>query len=620
METTRQKVEAYLVSKGFKNKGNSWDGNCPWRADADSKSFRVTFGDDEHGAWVDRTHNESGSLYEFCQRVGIALPERTLANDTKRGYTGLEDYARAHWAPLEAFVAAKWQEGAIYGRPAISFPTANGVRYRCIDGQKPPFINEKGYTSCWYGIGRAISVATEMQSPIVLTNGEASVVVGQYWGVPALAVTSGSEKKLADHLLAELKVKWGGKRIIIALDCDDTGRKAAQDLAAQLTENEFVVSVVDLMLTDKGDLCDFCGLYERGAFAELQRRATFKVQTKADTMLLGLQALQPELAKLDRLLANGDRKSPTAIEQLEKLYARIGNVLRGMPSNVRITGDQMADMLAVRYSANDSGGLDTGLRLLDERRKGFRAGIHIVLGATGMGKSTFMQSVAGHMIKTGHRVLIMPTEMDAIQWATGVCAYLLGVTTDVIEDKRLTPEQQSRYGDVLELVQRNTVFVTSNRVTIAGLQQHIDDARQTGALDAVIIDSMSNLMGQYGDNFAMQGHHAYGELIALRSATNVPFFVTHQIDGRKKSAESDNIKLPNMYDAKGSSGVEDAADTLMFIYYHHYYVLKGFSKPDDAFPEGTAHIGVLKVRGRAAKEDVLIPVKLVRGQGFYNLR
>lgn len=253
--------------------GNVWRGISPRRTSADNRSgFVLKITGPEHGTWKDFPANEGGSLYQLARELGVPLPQTGAAPSTKRLYADLSEYASAHGVTASVFAAAGWQDTTYQKRPALLIPTATGPRWRFVDGNEPPYKHETGYKRCWYGLDRAITVATRNNLPIVICNGEASTVVAQHFGVPACAITSG-ENRLPDDLLAQLNEAWQGD-ILLTYDCDDKGRLVAADVQSQLERSK----VIDLELDNHGDLADFCRLWQQDTMKELMRRSR-KVRT-----------------------------------------------------------------------------------------------------------------------------------------------------------------------------------------------------------------------------------------------------------------------------------------------------------------------------------------------------
>jgi hypothetical protein len=231
--------------------------NSPLRQGSDSTSFALTIHGDEHGVWTDHAGNESGTLYDLAKRIGVELPSKGVAVDTMTATT-FEEFAEQHGVSVDVYKAAGWVATTYQSKPAIAFSTKTGTRYRLLSG-KQKYAHRTGYQSSWYKLSEAIEL-TKTGAPLVLCNGEASTVPAQSHGVPATCITGGSERAIPESLLTELLEGHSG-HVVIALDCDDKGRAAARKLHSQLKTAGYAVKVVNLGLSDKGDLADYLRLW-----------------------------------------------------------------------------------------------------------------------------------------------------------------------------------------------------------------------------------------------------------------------------------------------------------------------------------------------------------------------
>lgn len=258
MKSTADKVLDALGAYELSRVGtNDYRCNSPFRPSSNSHAFALKIEGPEHGTFFDHVSEEGGSLYKLAEQLGIDPPAMT----TKRHYDSLDDYAAAHHVSGEVFRRAGWGPATYLNRPALKFTTTSGDRWRFLDGEDPPYINAKGYKRCWYGLQRAISIAQRLRAPLVLCNGEASVVAAQYYDFPACCVTSGEKGSLPLDLLRELREVWKGE-VIVAFDCDTKGRKAGRDMAAFLRGHGFTARAVDLEGGIEGyDLADFAGAH-----------------------------------------------------------------------------------------------------------------------------------------------------------------------------------------------------------------------------------------------------------------------------------------------------------------------------------------------------------------------
>lgn len=263
--------------------------NSPFRPNSDSMSCTLIINSPEHGSFFDHhpsANPQSGSLYELARHLGIALPAVVPVENTKRAYTGLEDYACTHGLSGDVLRVWQWREVTFEGRPALEFPTPSGLRWRFLDGAKgkPVYKSIQGYTRCWYGFSVRLKELLREGKPLVICNGEISTVAGQHHGVPAVAMTSGEKGEIPGDLLEQLKgflVGLAHLKIIIALDCDKAGRAAARGLEAQLRREGFEVRAVDLGLGQGGDLADFCMLHAPNVLHELDQCPTLSPAVEA---------------------------------------------------------------------------------------------------------------------------------------------------------------------------------------------------------------------------------------------------------------------------------------------------------------------------------------------------
>ncbi|MEP6985143.1 MAG: hypothetical protein ABI970_06085, partial [Chloroflexota bacterium] len=187
---------------------------------------------------------------------------------SKRSYSSLADYAAQQGIPEAAFMASGWRLTTYKGRPALQYPTATGPRWRYLDGADKRHDSPFGYKPSWYGLKRAIELSAGHQS-LVMVNGAAGVIVAQYFGIPAFAVSDGEQRKIPEPMLVELKTAWSGE-ILVALDCDQTGQQSAAKRTRQLLDAGWMARAVNLQLGKNGDIADWCKVYGAGAFDHLQ--------------------------------------------------------------------------------------------------------------------------------------------------------------------------------------------------------------------------------------------------------------------------------------------------------------------------------------------------------------
>jgi replicative DNA helicase len=619
MTTTADQVLARLQSFDLKELGGGkYRSRSPLRQSSDSRSFTLQIhADGEHGAFDDKAGGEFGSLYTLAEKLGIEV-ERKQATETKRAYTDMDDYARAHGVTGDVLRAAKWEQveqtdsnGKL--RPALKIPTKNGARFRFLDDGKPTYHSPGGYKNCWFGLSRAINMAQESGQPLVLCNGAPSVVVAQHHGIPAAALAGGGQK-IPTELLSELRQTWQGE-IVIAMDCDNEGQIATKNYHEQLP----TASIIDLGLTAKGDLADFCTLYNGTSGDEIKRRAIkFEVYEEA----LDTKALAGALGQLTAVRkADGKQGDLNLTELLDKSQHEI-DLLRqkAQPEALRSFGEiatyNKSKLDERRKNPGLMLGLQTYLPRLDQIIGGWQGGrIHVIYGDTNMGKSTLACSIVSPFIKQGAG-LIVPTESPPHAYLNKLVSCILKIPYDNIDEGRITDEEYRKITALYKQLEAMSCHILdSGSPTPSAIASAVREGVRKHGYKWVLIDSMSKMKIPGTNDIYETTRIVSDSLQDLARETNIPFLLTCQV-GRNLKERANKTPLPN--DALGAGTVEQNADVIMSLYNHNHYVKLGTAKPDDTFPPDSALVRVIKHRWKDAI-NLGVMLKFVGGSGFYEM-
>jgi hypothetical protein len=518
--------------------------NNPFDSSSDSHSFCLfdIRNDGEGATYKYFAGNEivnHGTLYDLAKRLGAKIEgaQRHKIASTKRKYDGLADYAKAHGLPSDALLKAGWSEDTKYNRPALRFVTQGGTRWRFLDNQDPRYLNEalpeeEKFLITWYGLKRAIYIANkENLDYIVLCNGEISTLAGQYYGVPTFARASG-ENKLPDGLLAELNGKWSG-RVIIALDCDETGQSTSKEIQAQLSGNGVIV---DLNLSDGGDVADFCMLNTSDSRDNLMR-------------LVNKQNPTQELSG-----------HHTDTHQDDRVRSNLGAMMRGeQPSNVMSFPHPIT-------SLHQFGGF---IRLCVGGK------VTLIAGGTGTGKTQFLETMVESLVKLGSSGLWFGTEfnetemeMRRIQRYTGRdglphitmemiydhLAYLSNKEKGMPDSKnwgvRLTSTQLDAYEDAKDFLNK-----AYGRIEYFGGKDSLDETfadmdiaiermtRNNRKPMYVIFDYVQLLRVKSPDSSVNRYEYAFEMVKQFAERHNIHVFMTSQVN---KASQAGNQKREKM--------------------------------------------------------------------------
>lgn len=627
---TGEKVLQYLAGYQLKPEGvGKWRCNSPLRPGANSHSFTLKIeSDGERGVWDDHSGGEGGSLYNLCDRLGIeyerkAAGGRKPVDNSKRAYKNLAEYAQLKGVPEQAFLNAKWKPQPVTydKRPALEFPTQGGTRYRFIDGGLPAFKSQQGYKACWYGLKPAAVYAKEHGLPLVLCNGEPSVVVALHFRIPACAITGGEQPTLPDALLQELKATWTGA-VLLAMDCDETGRKAAAGKAKILQAAGFTVAVVDLGMDDKGDLADFCKLYTDSALDTLLALGQDASQSHEKGTN---QGAVPELAQLLKELTNARRANdlngkenvPKLLDQIQtevdkSRLAHMGQAIAPLSQLVKV---RHARLDAARKNPSPVQGLRSGIIKLDELIGGFVPGrVCTFIGDTGMGKSTVVSAIAANFAAQAPGIII-PTESMAGDYLDKLAAYKANVPYDLIETGTLADQQ---YHTVLAmynwLEEKQVDMLDTLNPSSSSIGSAIREGIKTRGYQWVLIDSLNNLSSLIHDDIYGKTSEAADfqqELLRL----GLVVISTAQVGRNLKDRKN---KIPKLGDALGSGRIEQNADVMIALYNHQYYVDQGDAELNPKFPPGSMFVRCLKHRWRGTAGGKSTYLAFKGGVGVYD--
>jgi replicative DNA helicase len=586
----------------------------PLRGGSNSFAFHLLITGDESGAYYDHAHPEDyGSLYDLADALGLVPQGAHRVAESKRVYKNLADYAQAHGVDAAVFAAAKWTETSYEGRPAFTFPTADGNRLRFTDGSEPAYKWAGTGHPCWYGLAAAAKRAQDEKRPLVICNGEASTVVAQHLGLPAACVTGGEKGDMKAPLLEALKKAYPTGEIRIAFDCDKTGRTNAPKLEAQLKAAGYGAKAINLGLSKGGDLADFCRLYSEDVSAALAKcgglsepldKETVEREVKADDVTV----LADGVRNLATSIRNG---AETDIETLVRLQKQINTLIeRKQPPEVISMSDVVDEVMGEIDTPSPDFGLNCRLSKLNEAIGAIQEGWMV---DTNSGKSTLAATwIADQQIADRHG-LVVPTEMKPRRYIAKIVAAMTGINWKEVFSSKLTPEDRSKVREALSELRTITDFLKGSKPTISQIESAVRRrAAEKCPYEYLVIDSITRISTPGYTSLYDRMSAAADGLQALAVDYDVPVIITNQL-GRKTTGRKN--QMPQLHDGYGSGVVEQNCDVLVGLYDHNQYCRLREADRDESIPPGMILLQVLKHR-EGYGGDQAVKVKLDYGIQF----
>jgi hypothetical protein len=454
-------------------------------------------------------------------------------------YTALEDYAKDHGTPVSAFEKAKWIEGEYLGRKCLKIPHEDDIiRVRFLDGNKPkwqpikPHDKKDKIVPCWYGFNRAVTMATKAKDKtIVLCNGQPSVITAQHYDIAALAQTDGEDKHIHAPLMKRLKnaIQENGLKVVLAYDGDDTGRSMTDKVMKQLQINKIDVRKVLFGGDDGYDLADYCKQHKIDIMDKLLRLAAFNVGTQSD-----------------------ERKTLTLSDSMDGI---LGDFQKNKaPGNA----------VAIPFKSFHKLG---GYAYMTAPGK-----LGMVMGPSGHGKTSFMETWVDMWLRAGIDVLWYSPEWDAMETHWRRIQRNGGATYDQVRElilyrdekiegipeaqrlgKRLSPETLSKtylVNDTIRNWPGHIFCYKAQRVTetvLDHMSKRLQRQRRDGRRVGVVVFDYMQLMRTQAEVSGKNTYEVIGDMLKDWCVENHIFgLVGMQV--KKSSGQTDN--LLGMYDAQ----------------------------------------------------------------------
>lgn len=259
----------------------------------------------------------------------------------------------------------------------------------------------------------------------------------------------------------------------------------------------------------------------------------------------------------------------------EELIAFKEEVLEIEPFE-RIVSEGIEELKLMMESEKLILGLETGFFELDTLTSGFEPGNLILVGARpGMGKSSFMLSIALNMARKGKRVVVFSLEMSKKQILHRIFSLSSGVPLKNIRMGMITKEDFPKIVEAgLELRRLPAQFDFSPARTTL----EIRSIAQLKQADIIFIDYLQLITPPKQYSSRQEEVAAISRSLKLIAKDlNIPVVALVQLS---RQTEHRSDKRPTLADIRESGQIEQDADIVLFLYRPEYY--KKNPSPEEA--------------------------------------
>ena len=285
----------------------------------------------------------------------------------------------------------------------------------------------------------------------------------------------------------------------------------------------------------------------------------------------------------------------TFIERAEREISQLAEVVK--LDDAKLLRDVLTTCLQIADASKEHGGaitgIATGIRSFDAQVSGLHDGdLYIVAARPGMGKTSFVLSVALNVAATEGGVLFCSLEMPAEQLGSRVLASNAGVSVSSLRAGKLLPDEWSRLTEAAQRSFRLPLYIDdSPGLTLHKLRAKIRRVRaQLGEkpLKLVAVDYLQLMSGPRTGSREQEISELTRGLKGLAKEEKLPIVVLSQLN-RAVETRNQKDKRPQLSDLRESGAIEQDADAVFFLYRDEYY-----NKETDA--KGVAEVIVAKQR------------------------
>ena len=219
-------------------------------------------------------------------------------------------------------------------------------------------------------------------------------------------------------------------------------------------------------------------------------------------------------------------------------------------------------------------GLSTGFRKFDEYTAGFRPSDMIVLaGRPGMGKSSFMLSLARHVaVHEKSKVALFSLEMSKEQLLERLLCAEARVNLHRLRSGYLEQEGWRRVAEAASRLVNSTILIDDTpSISIMELRAKARRIQAEHGLDLIAIDYLQLVEAPTHSQVREQEvAHISRFLKSLARELNVPILALSQLS-RASERERSKPRRPKLSDLRESGSIEQEADMVVFIFREDYY-------------------------------------------------
>ena len=231
--------------------------------------------------------------------------------------------------------------------------------------------------------------------------------------------------------------------------------------------------------------------------------------------------------------------------------------------------DEMEKLLA---AGQGMVGLPTGFKALDGLLGGFqKSDLSVFAGRPGMGKTSWLLTVALSIARRGARVALFTMEMGVEQMVQRLISMETGIKIQQLRTASISAREHTRFTEAIGRLANLPLFIDDTpAVTPVEMRTKCRRLQHEYGLDVVMVDYMQLMSAgrPYENNRVQEISYISRALKELARELNVTMLSTSQLS---RAVEQRQDKRPQLSDLRESGSIEQDADAVMFLYRDEVY-------------------------------------------------
>ena len=217
-------------------------------------------------------------------------------------------------------------------------------------------------------------------------------------------------------------------------------------------------------------------------------------------------------------------------------------------------------------------GIPTGFKGLDGLLGGLqKSDLVVFAGRPGMGKTSWILTVAMQAARRGARVAIFTMEMGVEQMVQRLLSMETGIKIGQLRTANINPREQTRLTEAIGRISNLPLFIDDTpSITPIEMRTKCRRLQHEYGLELVMVDYMQLMSAgkAYENNRVQEISYISRALKELARELNVCVLSTAQLS---RAVEQRQDKRPQLSDLRESGSIEQDADAVMFLYRDEVY-------------------------------------------------